>query len=645
MAMAGVTVPPELTQPNAPIPEHSVEPVGDSVSVLRPAMWKHLLDANEFGELASAWLVLQCEMIGIARTAVVVRNGDNGERHGVAIWPGNSTDISTLSQVIDLALHQKRGIVQRVAPETVTNSNAQHRQTLELSRLAYPLEIHDDLYGAVALEIDTVAAEPMRRVMRDLQWGVAWLREHLLLEQVQTYHSIVDRTGSALELLASALDQKRFVDACRVFVTEMALRTNCVRVSVGFRRNGACIVRSISHSATFRKRMNLVHMLGTAMDEAIDQRSIICFPHSGEDPYVYRDHEELARAHGSQAILTVPMFVRDSFVGALCFERSDENSLFEIDEMVYIESVTAVVGPILEEKRQNDRWIVIKVGKSFIGELRRYLGPAHFKRKIAALVALTIVAFFCFAKSDYYVTADAVVEGRIQRVIAATFDGFIKDAPVRAGDSVKAGELVVSLDDRDLLLERLRWVTQRQQGVYEYERALGDLNRVDSRIAKSKIGQAEARVDLVDQHLARARIAAPFDGVIVSGDLSRSIGGAVQRGEALFQIAPLDSYRINLKIDENQIGDVKVGSRGSLRVASLPNETFPIVVKSITPVAVTEEGRNFVGVEAHFDSPVDRLRPGMNGVGHILVDERLLAWIWSRTFIEWFRVFVWRWFH
>ena len=644
MERVGVTGPPDLIQPNALEPGRSVRPVGGSVSVLEPAMWKHLLDATEFTELASAWLVLQCEMIGVAQTAVVVRNGDNGERYGVAIWPNSSTDVSTLSPIIDQALDQKRGIIQRPNHEVVTSNEGQHLQALELSRLAYPLEIHEELYGAVALEVSTAAAESIRKVMRELQWGVAWLRERLLLEQVQTYRRFADQTASALELLATVLDRKGFSDACRVLVTEMALRTNSVRVSAGFRRNGASTVRSISHSATFKDRMNLVHMLGTAMDEAVDQRSIICFPPSGDEPYVHRAHDNLARAHGSQAILTVPMFVHASFVGALCFERSDETSPFDVDEIVYIESVSAVIGPILEEKRQNDRWIIVKIGDSAIDELRRYLGPGHFKRKIATVVAMMIVTFFYFAISDYYVTGEAVIEGRIQRVIAATFDGFIKDAPVRAGDFVNLGQLVVRLDDRDLILERMRWVTQRQQSVYEYERALGNLDRVESRIAQSKIEQAEARLDLVDQQIGRTRITAPFDGMIVSGDLSRSIGAAVQRGEVLLEIAPLDSYRIDLKIDESQIGDVKPGYPGQLRVASIPNETFSIIVKKITPVAIAEEGRNFFRVEAHLKGSVDALRPGMNGVGHIFAGERRLIWIWTRTFVDWFHVFVWRWF-
>ena len=277
-------------------------------------------------------------------------------------------------------------------------------------------------------------------------------------------------------------------------------------------------------------------------------------------------------------------------------------------------------------------------------QLQRLLGPGYFKRKLAGLAMMAAVTFFTFATSDYHVTADAVVEGRIQRVVVAAFDGFIKDATVRAGDFVKNGELMASLDDRDFLLERLRWVTERQKSLYEYERALGQRNRVASRIAQSRAEQAEAWINLIDQKIARTRMVAPFDGIVVAGDLNRSIGAAVERGRVLFEVAPLDFYRVVLNVDESQIGEVEQGLQGRLRVASLPDEAYPLSVAKITPVSVAAEGRNFLRVEADVKGDVTPLRPGMSGVGHIDVGKRRLIWIWTREFVDWARVVAWRWF-
>ena len=623
--------------------ERAAPPAEGSVSVLEPVLWQRLLDARGFEQVAAAWLALQCEMIDGVVFGVVVRDEDEGRRHGIAAWPAGSSDVSSLSSIVDLALTQQRGVVQRALLGAMVQNDSGGREGSEFSRIAYPLRIDGAAAIVVALEIDTVAADSLRKSMRDLQWGVAWLRESLVDALAATYRRTADHAASALELIATALEEERFADACRTVSTEMALRLGCDRVSVGFRRSGHSVVVSISHSARFGKRMNLVHMLGAAMDEAIDQRAVICYPQAEDVPHVCRAHGELARMHVSGAILTVPMFVRDTFVGATCFER-DEDTPFSVDDVAYSESVCTVVGSILEEKRQNDRWIILKIREAGLNQLRRLLGPGYFKRKLAAFAIMAVVTFFSIATSDYHVTADAVVEGRIQRAVVAAFDGFIKDATVRVGDFVKNGELMVSLDDREFLLERLRWVTERQKSLYEYERALGERNRVESRIAQSRTEQAEAWIDLIDQRIARTRMAAPFDGVIVSGDLSRSIGAAVQRGQVLFEIAPLDSYRVILNVDESQIRDVEQGSQGRLRVASLPDEAYPLIVARITPVAVAQGGRNFLRVEADVKGDVMPLRPGMSGVGHIDVGKRRTIWIWTREFVDWMHVVAWRWF-
>ncbi|MEJ0068148.1 MAG: hypothetical protein WDO24_04805 [Pseudomonadota bacterium] len=41
---------------------------------------------------------------------------------------------------------------------------------------------------------------------------------------------------------------------------------------------------------------------------------------------------------------------------------------------------------------------------------------------------------------------------------------------------MQQGALLAALDDRDLALERLRWVTERQQSLYQYDKALSERN-------------------------------------------------------------------------------------------------------------------------------------------------------------------------
>ena len=68
-----------------------------------------------------------------------------------------------------------------------------------------------------------------------------------------------------------------------------------------------------------------------------------------------------------------------------------------------------------------------------------------------------------------------------------------------------------------------------------------------------------------------------------------------------------------------------------------------LTIEAITPVTVAEDGRNVFRVEASLPSGSERLRPGMEGVAKISVDQRRLAWIWTHRIVDWFRLWTWTW--
>ena len=312
--------------------------------------------------------------------------------------------------------------------------------------------------------------------------------------------------------------------------------------------------------------------------------------------------------------------------------------------MEICDGVASVIGPILEEKRRNDRLIIWKITDSIRQQLQRLLGAHYFGRKLATVVFIVVAAFFATYKDEYRVAAPAVLEGEVQRTIVAPFDGYLASQHARPGEVVEEDQVLATLDDRDLALERLRWSTTRRQRATEFDRALTERNRAQANIAQAQMEQAEAQVALLDKQLARTQIRAPFAGVVVSGDLTQSVGAAIQRGQELFKIAPLDAYRVVLEVDEGDIADVQIGRAGMLRLASLPEEPLGYIVERITPITEQAEGRNFFRVEARLTELNEHLRPGMEGVGKTDVDERLLISIWTRRLIDWVRLTAWEWF-
>jgi len=92
------------------------------------------------------------------------------------------------------------------------------------------------------------------------------------------------------------------------------------------------------------------------------------------------------------------------------------------------------------------------------------------------------------------------------------------------------------------------------------------------------------------------------------------------------------------------VGQLEPGQTGRLALTGLPGETLPIEVERVTPVATTEEGRNFFRVEAAIvDESGTQLRPGMEGAGKVDIERRRLIWIWTHKIGYWLRMFFWSW--
>ena len=81
-------------------------------------------------------------------------------------------------------------------------------------------------------------------------------------------------------------------------------------------------MQALSHSAQFKKQMNLIRAIGAAMDESVDQSAILVYPDT-EGNEVLRAHAALIQQQGDGAVCTIPFLDTDGKgYGAITLERS-----------------------------------------------------------------------------------------------------------------------------------------------------------------------------------------------------------------------------------------------------------------------------------------------------------------------------------
>jgi biotin carboxyl carrier protein len=230
-------------------------------------------------------------------------------------------------------------------------------------------------------------------------------------------------------------------------VTELATTFGCERVSIGFMKGRHIQLRALSHSSAFAKKTNLVRAIEGAMDEAADQLATVVFPARKDGPFqVTRAHAELLQQHGTGAVCTIPLTAGPKVLGALVLELPT-GAEFDARTVELCEHAALLVGPVLDVKRSEDRWLATKA----LDSMRHPPGPPdrpapYRAQAVGAADRCAVVAFFALVDGDYMITADASLEGSVQRAVTAAMQGYIVEARARAGDVVRKGDVLAVLD-------------------------------------------------------------------------------------------------------------------------------------------------------------------------------------------------------
>lgn len=447
-----------------------------------------------------------------------------------------------------------------------------------------------------------------------------------------------------LQLQAELLGRTRFNEAATALAQQLAHSLKCDRASIGWREKHGMRVIAASYVAEVHARQETARLVAAAMDEAAEQGASLVYPEPDRArPHILLAHDELARRQG-HAICTVPLVYNGEIVGAVSLERRD--SAFSAPEAAHIERAATMLAPVLALKYENG----LSLWRVFITRLRETTGkilkldtPARKPVIAGILGAGALLAFFLLFPFGYHVSAPARLEGAIQRVLTAPSDGYLQQVLVRPGDRVKANQVLAILADQDMRVEQRGLEAELAQHENARVSAQARNERTEFIVSQGQADATRAKLDLVRQQLERTRLRAPFDGIVIKGDLSQSVGAPVERGAELITLAPDTGYRVLIEAEESDVADIEPGQTGRLILSALPSKTLPLRVERATPLASTEDGRHYFAVYATLQGRQPALRPGMQGFAKIEVDQRSLLFSWVSHAWSWTRLKLWSW--
>jgi multidrug resistance efflux pump len=273
-------------------------------------------------------------------------------------------------------------------------------------------------------------------------------------------------------------------------------------------------------------------------------------------------------------------------------------------------------------------------------------------------IVLTLLICLVAIPWDYNMKTKGALQPKIKREVFVEQPGIIKKVYKSGRDVVKAGELLMVMENPDLevqLTETIGQLSTTREELQSIARLLNEpeierQKRVEligqqSRL-RIRIKSLELQKEILDQKKKELEIRAPIDGVVITWDAKKTLEGRpVTTGQVLMTIAdPTGPWELELYMPERRAGKVDYAQskiKEDLPVkyvlATEPDTTFNGTVNSVdTSLILHEEEGHVMRVRVDIEEgDLANPRPGASVTAKVYCGRRPVGWCWFHEAVEW----------
>lgn len=247
------------------------------------------------------------------------------------------------------------------------------------------------------------------------------------------------------------------------------------------------------------------------------------------------------------------------------------------------------------------------------------IASAQGSKKLIAVEAITLQSSIIVESVSSI--GDLASEASV--IIRSEIAGRVREISYLEGTKVKAGQVIVRLDDAIYQAELSQAIARRDLSARNYERAQALNQRGHSSeqtldLAREEVRVNEASVDLAKARLQKTVLAAPFNGVV--GLSSISVGDYIMAGEDIVNLEQIIPLKVDFRLPERYLRLVAVGRPVEITLDAFPGETYHGEVYAIDPrIRVNDRS---IGVRARLPNADGQLRPGIFARINMIIDRR-----------------------
>ncbi|OZG73076.1 hypothetical protein BTA51_11295 [Hahella sp. CCB-MM4] len=202
---------------------------------------------------------------------------------------------------------------------------------------------------------------------------------------------------------------------------------------------------------------------------------------------------------------------------------------------------------------------------------------------------------------------------RSEQVLSFKVDGIVKEVKARAGQRVKQGELLatLNLDEMQAQWKKAKALMERSRKSFDRARSLKqqDLISMDNyQELETNLAVAEANFRIAEFNLQHAVIKAPGDGVVLERTIEPNEW--IEPGQGAFRFAIEDSgWVVRLGLTDRDALRVNIGDKAKIRLDAYPGRYFDSEVIEISGRA--DPLNQTFSTELRLVNPPERLLSGL----------------------------------